>query len=280
MGLVYHLEDYARYREVVGAATCIDVTRRTDPARIPLVWERLADIVTAYGSPWATQIWTKDPQGVLQLGQNVVERLLAEGTTITAQVTVTGLAGTVWEPCVPQDVSGGLDELATLLGGYEHICWRYDPIIPTVHSLDVFVPLAKHMASLGIRRGVLNFIAPPGRYARVDRRMMQVLPSWAAMNGDYADLQLGIAREIVNAACDLGIEMGCCAESNALSSQIPGLRVAACTDYDWFSRLAQTHPPRKAYQGSRKGCGCLRYFDVGSYGLRNQCFGCLYCYAG
>ncbi len=280
MGLVYRLEDYASYHAVVGSATYIDVSRRTDPARIPFVWDRLKDILAAYGAPWVIQIWTKDPHGAALLGKTVIQEMLAQGTTITAQITATGLAGSVWEPRVPCDISSGLDGLAELIGGYEHICWRYDPIIPSAHTLTAFSSLAERMAAQGIHRGVLNFIAPPGRYVRVDRRMTQVLPAWPTLGQGNEAEQARIAREIVAVASDLGIEMGCCAESSALSSQVPGLRAASCGDYAWFAQLAQTYPSQNTYQGSRKGCGCLHYFDVGSYGMRNRCFGCLYCYAG
>ena len=39
------------------------------------------------------QLWTKDPAGVLRRGRSLLEQLRLAGTTITAQVTITGLAG-------------------------------------------------------------------------------------------------------------------------------------------------------------------------------------------
>ena len=68
MPLAYRLEDYARYRTQVGAATYLDVTRRTDPARIQEVWAHLREVVDTYGPPWVVQVWTKDPAGALRLG--------------------------------------------------------------------------------------------------------------------------------------------------------------------------------------------------------------------
>ena len=103
MPLCFRVEDYARYRQRVGEATYIDLTRRTDPARILQVWANLREVVAAYGPPWVLQIWTKDAAGVLRQGEETLRVLVAAGTTLTAQVTVTGLAGSIWEPGVPRD---------------------------------------------------------------------------------------------------------------------------------------------------------------------------------
>ncbi len=288
MGLVYRLEDYARYRDAVGEATCVDVTRRGDPARAAVVWERLHNVVERYGPPWVTQIWTKDVGGVLELGGGTIARLRGEGTTMAAQVTMTGLAGTVWEPLAPTDGVARLEDFARAIGGPEHITWRYDPIIPSVHNPERLARLARQVAAQGVRRGVINFIAPPGRYGRVDRRLALLLGGWGAgMPGYDAAWREAVAREAVGIAAAEGIALGCCAESSALARQVPGLRPAACGDCAWFASIsggmpvtspAKPSPPRR--RGSRPGCGCHPYFDVGSYGTFAQCYRCAYCYAG
>ena len=101
MSFVFRLEDYPRYLERVGEATYLDVTRRTDPARIERVWDNLRAVVDAFGAPWIVQIWTKDAAGTLTKGSSVLRCLRRYGTTLAAQVTVTGLAGSAWEPLVP-----------------------------------------------------------------------------------------------------------------------------------------------------------------------------------
>ena len=72
MGFVFRLDDYPRYLQRVGGATYIDVTRRTDPARIGRVWGNLYAVVRAYGAPWIVQVWTKDAVGVLAQGGSVL----------------------------------------------------------------------------------------------------------------------------------------------------------------------------------------------------------------
>ena len=43
------------------------------------------------------------------------------------------------------------------------------------------------MAMLGITRCVINFLAPPGRYKRVDARLGPVLPGWGDGMPGYGD---------------------------------------------------------------------------------------------
>ncbi|MFC2031624.1 hypothetical protein ACFLWA_12970, partial [Chloroflexota bacterium] len=149
MGFVYRLEDYARYVERVGNATYVDVTRRTDPARIERVWDNMEAVVDTYGAPWVVQLWTKDVAGALARGGALLRRLVEEGTILAAQVTVTGLGGTTWEPLTPVEPFAGVDGLVELAGGPDRIKWRYDPIIPTVHHMDTFRLLAGRAAALG-----------------------------------------------------------------------------------------------------------------------------------
>ncbi|MBC7235374.1 MAG: DUF1848 family protein [Chloroflexi bacterium] len=281
MPFAYRFADYVRYKEVVGAATYLDVTRRSDPARIPSVWDHVREIYHRDGPPWVVQIWTKDVGGVLHLGSALLGELTSAGTTLTAQVTITGLAGTPWEPKVPVEGWRYLPQLIRLLGGPEHITWRYDPIIPGVHTAERFALLAGQVADLDITRGVINFLAPPGRYRRADARIAALLPAWAeGMAGYDQAWRTSVARELVDIATEQGLSLACCAEYAALSEQVPELRPASCGDYDWFVALSGRDPGRVPYRGSRPGCGCAHYFDVGSYGMWSRCHRCVYCYAG
>ena len=281
MSFVFRLEDYPRYLERVGGATYIDVTRRTDPARIARVWDNLYAVVRAYGAPWIVQLWTKDAAGALARGGSVLRCLRRYGTTLAAQVTVTGLGSTVWEPMVPAEPFAGVADLMALVGGPEHVKWRYDPVIPTMHQLDRFRRLAERAAALGITRCVVNFIAAPGRYKRVDARLALMLPGWSeGMPGYDEAWRAETAAQLVGTAAGAGLTVAICAESAALAGQVPGLRPAACGDHDWFVALSGRDPGRAPASGSRPGCGCAAYFDVGLYGQWRRCHRCLYCYAG
>jgi hypothetical protein len=281
MGFVFRLEDYGRYIDRVGEATYLDVTRRTDPARIERVWDNLRAVVEAFGAPWIVQLWTKDAAAALARGGPLLGRLLRQGTTLAAQVTVTGLSGTVWEPLTPAEPFAGVTDLISLAGGPDHVKWRYDPVIPTVHDLDRFRRLAGGAAALGITRCVINFIAPPGRYKRVDARLSGILPAWSeGMPGYDGAWRAETAAQLVEVGRECDLSVAACAESAGLVGRVPGLQPAVCGDHDWFVALSGRDPGRGPATGSRPGCGCTAYFDVGLYGQRQRCHQCLYCYAG
>jgi hypothetical protein len=281
MSLVFRLEDYGRYIERVGQATYVDATRRTDPARIERVWQNLEAVLETYGAPWVVQLWTKDAAGALAKGAPLLRRLLDERTTLAAQLTVTGLGGSVWEPSTPAEPFAGVGDLMALLGGPDHVKWRYDPILPTVHRLERFGVLAERAVALGITRCVINFLAAPGRYKRVDARLVGVLPGWReGMPGYDQEWQAEAAAQIVQVSQEAGLSVAACAESAGLAEQVAGLEPAACGDHDWFVELSGSDPGRAPARGSRSGCGCAAYFDVGLYGQWRRCHQCLYCYAG
>ena len=280
-GFVFRLEDYARYVRRVGEATYIDATRRTDPARVERVWANLEAVVNSYGPPWVLQLWSKAFQETLSRGKNMLIRLARAETTITAQATVTGLAGTVWEPNVPAEPFAGLPALMAVIGGSDHVKWRYDPIIPTIHNIERYRRLADIASRLGVHRCVINFIAPPGRYKRVDARLRSPLPGWQSGMPGYDDVwRRDVAEEIVGVARAYGIQVACCAECASLFGHVEGLHRATCGDHKWFVELSGRDPGEAPSSGSRPACGCAAYFDVGLYGQWSRCHRCLYCYAG
>ena len=280
-GRNFRLQDYAAYLARVGDATYVDCTRRTDPARAPRVWENLRAVAEAYGPPWILQIWTKNPRGVMELGGALLERLCAGGTTITCQLTVTGLGGTELEPRAPADALGEAGELLECIGGPAHCAWRFDPAIAGLDNTARFEALAPRAAALGIKRLVVNFACDPGVYARVDARLAAVFPYWRpGLPGIEPGWKERTAREIAARAAALGLAVFCCAEGKALREAVPDLEPPECGSFTWFCALSGRTPGRRKGRPSRRGCGCADYFDVGCYGNLRACHGCLYCYAG
>ncbi len=280
-GRNFALHDYERYLLQVGEAAYIDCTRRCDPARIKAVWENLGALYRTYGAPWIVQLWTKNPKGVLKHGGPLLRKLRESGTTLTCQLTVTGLAGTKFEPLVPRQAFQAARKLIELLGGPEHVTWRFDPIVPGLENLKRFTQLAPQAVELGIRRLVINFVCEPGKYRRADKRLASLLPYWReGLPGIPTDWREETARQILSLADPLGFSVHVCAESAHLRSTVPGLGRAACGDFDWFCSLSGKRPPAVRGRGSRPGCGCAPYFDVGSYGFWRKCHRCAYCYAG
>jgi len=132
--------------ERVGEATYVDVTRRTD-RRASAVW-------TTCG-PWSRRLARRGSSNCgprtfpgIGAGGGLFRGLRLKGTTLAAQVTVTGLSGTQWSPGRRQSFCrrGEVDRSSRRS---EHVAWRYDPVIPTVHDLDRFRRLAAQGATLG-----------------------------------------------------------------------------------------------------------------------------------
>ena len=280
-GRNFRLQDYSAYLEKVGEATYIDCTRRTDPARVPEVWENLKAVVDSFGPPWVLQLWTKDPAGVVKVGGGMIEDLASRGTTVTCQLTVTGLAGSPLEPNVPPGAFEAAAALVKLIGGPGHVAWRFDPLIPGLENVKRFEALVPKAAELGITRLVINFVCDPGKYKRADRRLEKVFSYWRqGLPGIDPEWKEKAARQIVEIAGRWGLDTYACAEGRRLCSVVPGLGRPSCGSFDWFCELSGKAPPRPAARGSRGGCGCAAYFDVGSYGSWSRCHRCLYCYAG
>lgn len=280
-GRNFRLQDYAAYLARVGDATYIDCTRRTDPARVPEVWENLRAVVDAHGPPWILQLWTKNPRGVMERGGALLERLRAGGTTIACQLTVTGLGGTALEPRAPADALGEAGEFLERIGGPAHCAWRFDPALPGLDNLVRFEALAPRAAALGITRLVMNFACDPGTYARVDARLANVFPYWReGLPGIDPLWKEQTAREITARAAALGLTTFCCAEGKGLRDTVPDLGPPECGSFAWFCELSGRTPAHSRQRPSRRGCGCADYFDVGCYGKWHACHGCLYCYAG
>lgn len=281
MSLVFRRDHIPLALARLGEATVLDVTRRTDPARVDGPWENLRAVLEHCPVPWIVQLWTKDLESALARGGPLVETLRGRGTTFAVQWTVTGLGGTAWEPLVPPEPFRGLETCLARIGGPDHVKWRFDPVLPLEGTVERFQRLATVAARAGIQRCVVNFVAPPGRYRRVDARLAGLVPGWDQGLPDFSDpWREARLRELVEVARGAGTRVSVCAESAALAHRVAGVGVAACGDAPWFATLSGRSPAFATGRGSRAGCGCAPYLDVGQYGQWSRCHRCAYCYAG
>jgi len=191
------------------------------------------------------------------------------------QLTVTGLAGTAWEPRAPrfETFLEPLKELAALLPRGA-ILWRFDPILAIDDVLARFDAVRQTLAAVigPVDETVVSFPAPYGKAVRRVRDAGLVWPN------PSLDERLTIIRGMVER---LGgaerTRVWLCCQPKEL--RLPGTASARCVDGDQFDRLYGTRlgdlPPDG---GQRKGCGCARSTDIGSYDLPCR-HGCVYCYA-
>ncbi|MCC8189329.1 MAG: DUF1848 domain-containing protein [Planctomycetes bacterium] len=215
--------------------------------------------------------WTKDLRNLVRHRD-----LAAEGSRFPAviQFTVTGLAGTVWEPRVPPlaEQAAALGELARSLPRGA-IRWRFDPIIGSPEEVRQRFLATKALLddSLGgIDDVTVSF---PDPYRRARERVQEAGLAWPTLTPPQQEEV--IAAMVAAFAGPEPVKLCCEPRLNAL----PGVGSARCVDGSLFHRLyglpLADLPPDG---GQRRACGCSRSTDIGSY---HQACGhrCLYCYA-
>ncbi len=212
--------------------------------------------------------WTKDPRNLVTHPEL---RAVVRDCPAIIQLTITGMAGTGWEPAVPrpQAMADALAELSAMLPPGA-IIWRFDPIIDTPDLLQRFDSVLSLLAAAIGRPDefVTSFV---DAYSKVIRRL-------ARFNLQLPQTTMQRQRDIVRMLCNRsGLEARLCCEPELLT--LEGVKPACCIDARRFDRLYGTAfgllP--KDY-GQRRACNCMRSTDIGSY---QQACGhqCRYCYA-
>lgn len=240
-------------------------SRRTDlPAFYP---DWLCERVRRSRKLEALVFWTKDPR---HFYDHPGLRAVVERYPSVVQLTLTGLAGTAWEPGVPepQALRPALGFLARALPPGA-VRWRFDPILATP---DLFARLeAMHAllrgAGLALEEVTVSF---PTEYRKVAARLRAAGLAFPAVD-------LPARRRIIaEVMARTGLPAALCCQEALLG--VPGARRAACVDHALFNRLYGTRFSGAPARGQRPGCGCGESTDVGSY--EQTCgHGCLYCYA-
>lgn len=246
-------------------------SRRTDlPAFYP---DYIASKIRRSRKLEAIVFWTKDPRNLVNHPE--LSKAIDAYPTII-QLTVTGLAGTAWEPDVPPpaEILPAIQALAARLP-QGAVRWRFDPILVTDDLAERFLRLFRELrSSLGcLPSAVISFPAP---YRKVTRRLQAAGLTFPPLNLEQkrACLKqlLSIARKE-----EPGFTFEACCQPDLL--ELDSVQAAACIDSLLFDRLYQTcfGPSKKDY-GQRKECGCKQSTDIGKY--EQTCHHhCLYCYA-
>lgn len=211
--------------------------------------------------------WTRDPRPLIERWSE----FQAYGIPYYFLYTITGY-GRELEPNVPsrEESVTALIELSRLCGP-GRVIWRYDPIIFTdTMDLDFhrrrFTELASRLEGY-TQRCIMSFIM---MYAKCRRRLKDakvILPD--------EQMKRETASSLFAIAVLHGMELRACAESLDLSGT--GVAPAACIDGRLIESISGSAVHTRKDPGQRKGCGCVRSVDIGSY---DTCVhGCRYCYA-
>ncbi len=217
-------------------------------------------------------LWTKDVR-------NCVEHFgLASTLRIVPCIinfTVTGLAGTPWEPNVPPhaEQAAALEKLRKILP-QGAIRWRFDPIIATEDWRERFTSVRECFEqALGeIDHVTVSF---PDPYKKAVQRVKNADLSWPGVSRDEARTALSWMVEQFPAGPEPHVRL--CCEPELLN--IPGVGGARCIDSALFDHLyGTTLGNLDKDTGQRAACGCVQSTDIGSYDMPCR-HGCLYCYA-
>ncbi|MCC8165298.1 MAG: DUF1848 domain-containing protein [Planctomycetes bacterium] len=221
----------------------------------------------------AIVLWTKDIRNLVR--HDGLARVVRTVPTVV-NYTVTGLAGTDWEPRVPR-FDRQLDDLAAVvrLIPPRAIRWRFDPIVPTDDWLDRFRAVHDGLESvLGpVDTVTVSF---PDPYRKAVARTVAAGLEWPTVSpARRREMLAALVAEFDRER--EGNPVRLCCEPELLD--LPGVAQARCVDGDLFQELyglALGGLPKDG--GQRAHCGCVVSTDIGAY--TNVCgHGCLYCYA-
>ncbi|MDR2391325.1 MAG: DUF1848 domain-containing protein [Planctomycetota bacterium] len=237
----------------------------------------------------AVVFWTKDIRNLVRHSalSSAVSRFPA-----IVQFTVTGLAGTSWEPGTPP-LAAQTEELAELGRRLPRgaVVWRFDPVLPEhtdgekkekqqiVAILDRFRRireiLTKQIGELG--KIIVSF---PDPYRKALVRVAEAGLVWPYFS---IEEKKWIATALVEECADSKTDgmfrsrIRFCCEPELLN--IPGTGPAACVDGALIEKLyglPLSGLPKDP--GQRMSCRCAKSTDIGTY-TQSCGHGCLYCYA-
>ncbi|MCL2000454.1 MAG: DUF1848 domain-containing protein [Planctomycetes bacterium] len=254
-------------------------SRRTDmTAFFP---DAVAERVTRSKRVEAITLWTKDIRNLVRHPglAGVMTKIPAVG-----QFSVTGLAGTAWEPGTPTLAEQAV-ELAELTGRLPRgaIRWRFDPILPAPGD-SVYKVIARFnrvKEELEAIAGRLDEVAVsfPDPYPRAVVRVDRAGLVWPVFSP-------AVKRRIVEAVAAAFIPgksggefrpVKLCCEPKLL--ELPSTEQARCIDGGLFERLYGLPLSGLGKDaGQRRDCGCVKSTDIGTYDMLCG-HGCLYCYA-
>ena len=250
-------------------------SRRTDmPAFFP---DAIVDKVRRSRKLDAIVLWTKDIRNIIrhQGLADVVARV-----PCVVQYTVTGLAGTAWEPRVPP-LAEQLPELAELARRLPKgaVRWRFDPILP---DPDVCARFRRCRESLQKALGGLDEVIAsfPDPYRHAVVRAQAEGQTWPTpTRREKEEILAFMVEEFqkggTRAFSSLPVKL--CCEPALLA--LPGVGRASCIDGALFAALyGLPLGDLEKDPGQRLACGCVKSTDIGAYAMRCG-HHCLYCYA-
>ena len=164
--------------------------------------------------------------------------------------------------------------------GSTAISFRFDPIILYIRkdekrirsNLDKFEYIIDKVSALGMKEMIFSFATI---YSKVNNRLQKrgFIP---------VDPPLNKKKEILNSLLEIcdkyNMQMEACCQPDLID--ITGIKQAHCIDANKIEQLIGEKIQKIKDKGQRKGCGCSKSKDIGSYtGIFRCMHNCGYCYA-
>lgn len=223
----------------------------------------------------AIVFWTKDPRNLID--HPGLRHIVAQVPAVV-QLTITGLAGSAWEPNVPPPdaLFRSISALAeTLPAGA--IRWRFDPVM-TMDNVDARFHSVKAALESALGRLEDVTVSFPDPYRKAVARARAAGLAWpAADNGEKRRIIAMMADSFADSPGASPRPVKLCCEPELLT--LPGVAQARCVDGRLFHRLyGLPLAELRKDGGQRAACGCAVSTDIGSYDMRCP-HRCAYCYA-
>lgn len=242
-------------------------SRRTDlPAFYP---DYIVDKIRRSRKLEGVVYWTKD---IRNFAVHFGLRAALTSYPSIIQYTVTGLAGSIWEPKVPsiyEQMNALSEVLSELPTGA--VRWRFDPIIVDNTVFERFARIYEIFGKTGFELDsvVVSF---PDLYRKVSSRLKtkgQIFP----------DLTIDAKCEILDKFHQIsGLKFLMCCEGELLEQNLGFVEKSSCVSSALFKKLYDIDVDSRLDASQRSECGCTKSTDIGSY--EQSCFHkCLYCYA-
>jgi hypothetical protein len=163
--------------------------------------------------------------------------------------------------------------------GPERVIWRYDPIVfSQATGASFHCERFAHIAGALRGRTRRVVISVMDLYRKTERRLRQLADQGlevASYSGRPSARFDGLMGDLVQAACQNGMEITSCAEEIDLRPY--GIRPGKCIDDEYIRRVFGLAVGARKDPTQREACGCVVSRDIGMY---DSClFGCRYCYA-
>ena len=270
--------DTQEFRKVISASRRTDLPAHYYDWLVDAVRDGAAKVQRPYGAGYISVSLEPENVHTIVFWSKDYSNLIADAARwdkyrLDFQFTLN--SDSILEPNVPsKDVRLAQMREITKIWGPERITWRFDPIVfweeGRQDNLNDWPKLLDSIAAIGVKRCYFSFMT---HYAKVTKRSRYLnLEFWDPPE----DLKWEIVERLAADTQSAGMQLFVCCQPEW--AEIEGVEIAHCIDGKRLAEMAGETCDVRRDSGQRKGCGCTKSVDIGSYWMKCP-NGCWYCYA-